>query len=360
MVDREALLARVDVGQVIEADLGPPVRRSGRWLFWRCPFHAGGQERTPSLGATPDDGRWKCFGCGEIGNSIDWVMRQENVGFVEACRRLGASQERGQGDVRKRESVREMATRSVPLPEAWQERALEFVYECQARLWREGPGALAYLRGRGLVDETIWEWGLGFQAEDAFEEPSAWGMDGQGGERRRKAVWLPRGITLPCWDRDQEVLHYVKVRRSSRDISKQYPMKYAKLAIPEGCSGMGLYGEHAMRGREVLFLDEGEFNALTVWQEAGDLLDAASTGTASIRPETLRPYWDYIVMAHLVLTRFDVDAAGGRAGEQWRALSKRVRTVQVPEGDDPNDFLQQNGNVRAWVELEMAKAGAGR
>jgi len=89
MIDRTALLQKTDLVALIEHDLGPAVRHSGRWWWWRCPFHANGQEHTSSLGVTPDDGRWKCFGCGAIGNAIDWVMRRRSLSFLEACKELG-------------------------------------------------------------------------------------------------------------------------------------------------------------------------------------------------------------------------------------------------------------------------------
>ena len=59
-------------------------------------------------------------------------------------------------------------------------------------------------------------------------------------------------------------------------------------------------------------------------------------------------------MAKTVLTRFDVGAE--KSGERWRALSRRVRAMQVPQGADPNEFMTgHEGDVRAWIEWELAK-----
>ena len=68
--------------------LGGIIRRSGQGrLTARCIFHAGGQERTPSLTIYPDQ-TWHCFGCQEHGDSIDFVMKREQLTFIEAVKYL--------------------------------------------------------------------------------------------------------------------------------------------------------------------------------------------------------------------------------------------------------------------------------
>jgi hypothetical protein len=207
------------------------------------------------------------------------------------------------------------------------------------------------------VNETIWTWQLGFIPDRRFEPCPTWGIEAPD-DGKRHAMWIPRGITLPCFDQTGEELLYLKVRRSSADITPDFPAKYIKLRVPDGYSGSGLYGANHLKERPILFLEEGELNALTIWQEASDLLDVASTGTSSVRPDTLAPYWSHLLMAETVLTRFDPDPSGRESGERWRALSRRIRCVQVPQGDDPNDFLaKHNGHVRAWIELELTRLG---
>lgn len=356
-VDRERLLQETDILAVVERDIGPPARSSGRWVTWRCPFpgHKGGADRTPSLKVTGDDGKWKCFGCGRGGNVIDWVMEYDGVEFLEACRRLRAVEVREPGPGRRVQVERVL--RHEPPGEPWQSRALELVEECVTALWGEaGERARAYLYSRGFVDATILEWRLGLQpTKYRFERLEDWGIE-RPDDGKRHGMWLPRGITIPCWAKNGEELQYVKVRRSPADRTSKIPTKYVKLAVPAGCGGTGLYGEHGLRQRSVLFLEEGEFNALIIWQEAGDLLDVVSTGTSSVRPETLEPWWGYLLMAQTVLTRFDPDASGRMSAERWQALSRRVRVVQVPEGGDPNEFLARyEGDVRAWIQWELAR-----
>ncbi|MGC7880047.1 CHC2 zinc finger domain-containing protein [Desulforudis sp. 1190] len=62
-----------------------PVRRGRQW-FVRCPFHAGGNERTPSLSVSPDGNLWFCFACGEGGDAISFIAKLRGVRPVEAAR----------------------------------------------------------------------------------------------------------------------------------------------------------------------------------------------------------------------------------------------------------------------------------
>ncbi|MGC7847445.1 CHC2 zinc finger domain-containing protein [Desulforudis sp. 1088] len=64
-----------------------PVRRGRQW-FVRCPFHAGGNERTPSLSVSPDGNLWFCFACGEGGDAISFIAKLRGVRPVEAARMI--------------------------------------------------------------------------------------------------------------------------------------------------------------------------------------------------------------------------------------------------------------------------------
>ena len=348
-IDRLALLQKTDLIALIEQDLGPPVRQSGRWWWWRCPFHSDGQERTPSLAVTPDNGKWKCFGgsCGLSGNAIDWMMRRRSLSFLEACSELGGM------DLPECSGVvdRDIAMRNDPPGEQWQTRAADLVGECQQHLWREeGATALAYLRTRGLMDETIIDYGLGFQPRAShYEKLPDWGLEAPD-DGRRHAMWIPRGISLPCYNAQGEELMYVKFRRSPTEYRRDRMGKYIKL---KG-STTGLFGADLVAGRETLIIEEGELNAMTLYQEAGDLVDVVSTGSASIRAETLWPWKDILLMAQTILVRWDPDAEE-KATDFVHALSRRARRIQVPAKEDTNAFHQSGGRVRDWIQFELTR-----
>jgi DNA primase len=82
----DAIKARVDLASLV-AERGIELRRKGRHLFARCPFH---EERTPSFVVTPQRGLFHCFGCGVAGDAIGFLVRYDRVSFPEAVRILAA------------------------------------------------------------------------------------------------------------------------------------------------------------------------------------------------------------------------------------------------------------------------------
>jgi DNA primase len=147
--------------RVALADLvGRRVRlvRRGREHSGLCPFH---NEKTPSFYVVEDKGFFHCFGCGAHGDAIGYVMRAENLDFIEAVERLAA--EAGIAVPQQTPQERERAQRQKTQLEALA-AAAEF-YETQ--LWSPAGGrARAYLTGRGLDEETIRRFRLGWAAED--------------------------------------------------------------------------------------------------------------------------------------------------------------------------------------------------
>src|SRR3954471_24840657 len=128
--------------------------RKGREYAGLCPFH---NEKTPSFYVVDDKNFFHCFGCGAHGDAIGFVMRSENLDFIEAVERLAG--EAGLTVPQQTPHERERAQRQKALWEAVA-TAAEF-YEAQ--LW--GPGGArsrAYLTRRGLDEETIRRFRLGW------------------------------------------------------------------------------------------------------------------------------------------------------------------------------------------------------
>lgn len=148
----EEIKARLDLAEII----GPSValKRSGRSFKALCPFH---NEKTPSFYVFPDRGSWKCFGCGEGGDVFSFVQKRENLDFVEALRMLAA-----------RAGV-ELAPRGQRTPEAEvaeeQLRAAlasAELYFKAALAGAAGAAARAYLAQRGVNEEGVTRFGLGY------------------------------------------------------------------------------------------------------------------------------------------------------------------------------------------------------
>src|SRR5712692_5570068 len=152
----DELRSRVPLGDLV----GRRVRltRRGREQAGLCPFH---NEKTPSFYVVEDKGFFHCFGCGAHGDAIGFVMRADNLDFIEAVERLAG--EAGIAVPQQTPQDRERAQRQKTLLEALA-AAADF-YEAQ--LWsHSGMRAREYLTARGLDEETIRRFRLGWASDD--------------------------------------------------------------------------------------------------------------------------------------------------------------------------------------------------
>ena len=230
---------------------------------------------------------------------------------------------------------------SNPPPLTWQEHGRDWVTCCQRHLWQqEGSRALAYLHDRGLHDDMIRAHGLGYQPKDVYEDRGLWGLSA-GPEA--KPAWLPRGIVIP-W-KIEGGLWRINVRRpvTARQVDAGEP----KYIGPPGFTNALYNADEIADGKPVLLV-EGEIDAMTAIQEAGDLVAAAATGsTAGGRRE---PWIGRLAAASCVLLAFDCDAngAGDMAATWWqRTLPNAVRWR--PLLHDVNAMHVRGVSVRRWA-----------
>src|SRR6266498_3009618 len=138
--------------------------------------------------------------------------------YAGACRRLGASPSELGGRVRTKSTpavattpkLHQVSAPSVAAEleptDVWRARGLGFVAECEAALWSPaGERARAYLHRRGLHDQTLRSWRVGFHPiERRYEPAERWGLPAQTGDGRQALTWLPRGVVLP-WLADNKL-----------------------------------------------------------------------------------------------------------------------------------------------------------
>ena len=362
MIDTESIRATVDLLRLVENDtaLKRVANSGGGEYAGACPF-CGGRDR---FRVQPDARRWLCRACtnGAWHDAIEYTKRREHCDFRRACEILGGtlSIDNLGGFSSRDEKIAfysNAARRAAPTPEptpranaVWQHRARAFVEMCAAELWSaNGAKARAWLSARGLNDETLRAFGIGYHSADRWEEPGAWDLPEERDEKgRAKRVWLPRGIVLPC-----EVggaLHYVKVRRATDDP------KYYKLRG----SRVGLFGAANFRAARAAALCEGELDALLLWQHAQDLAAIGTFGSATDKPNGSE-YADLLLPIPLWLVVYDADAAGIRGAAWWNEFSSRARCALPPriraEDKDLTDFWQSGGDLRAWLAFELARHG---
>lgn len=348
MIDVETLKCARDLAAVVEASLGAPRKASGHRLYWLCPWH---DDHHPSLEVNTRQQRWYCPPCRLSGDVISWIMKWDGVDFTEACRRLGSGPE----DDRPHRPASAPAVSPVaagPPDQQWQQRARSFVAYAQEQLWSaRGAAGLSYLRQeRGLTDDTIRCWSLGWNPRAWRDEPQRWGLG-------RSRICLSVGVVIPC--EAQGALWYVKIRRFGPD-SRPLSAPGQKYGGPRGGRAT-LYGLEARQARKIAVICEGELDALLLWQESGKVgrpLDVLSVGGAGRRLDGRAV--DYLAQYARLVVAFDLDTAGQEANARWLGQSDRVRKAVIPRLSDRakydlTDFWRDGGRLHDWADYHAVR-----
>jgi DNA primase len=346
----ESFLDEVRARTPLGALVGRRVRltRAGRELKGLCPFH---NEKTPSFHVVEDKGFFHCFGCGAHGDAIGFVMRCENLGFMEAVERLAG--EAGLTVPRASPEAAAAAERAAGLSAIAEAAAAAFVRRLHLP---EGWPALDYLRRRGLTDETIRLFGLGWSGEGrgaiaadlrgqgvTVEQLVAVGLMKQEDDRPPVDLFFNR-VMFPIRDRRGRVIGF-----GGRTLGDGQP-KY--LNGPETSLfskrrtlyGLDLARVNARAGAELVVV-EGYMDVIALHQ-AGFGAAVAPLGTA-LTADHLAELWR---IAPAPVLCFDGDAAGARAALRTAevALSaigpdRTLGLATLPPGEDPDTLVLRRG-----------------
>ena len=224
-------------------------------------------------------------------------------------------------------------------PEQWQRAATAFYQACQRALWSEvGSPALDYLRRRGLSDETIRKAALGYHPGPFRAPASQWG----------RTTWLAQGIVIP-WLIEGGIWRLTIRDERVTEGSRRY------LQVSGGSNGLYL-AQSLLLKRQAVVLLEGEFDALSVAQECGDLVAVVATGTTK---GSHTPRWiSLLAQQERVLVAFDAERDKGDADAEW--WTRRLGNAQRlrPLWNDANQMLQDGVDLREWVSVALAKPAA--
>ncbi len=342
------------------------LKKAGSNFKGLCPFH---NEKTPSFNVNPSMGIFKCFGCGEGGDAFSFLMKVEGLGFTETVRMLAEQagiELPAEGDGDPHADQKESALHALRFAARW-------YYEQLTRTDAGRQRGLGYFESRGLSPETIKTFGLGFA-------PDAWdGLLKAAEAAQIKPETLDAaGLVLPnkngdgMHDRFREramfpILSHVgkvlgfggRVLPDSKPATGDYtPPKY--INSPETrvySKGRVLYGlfqgKQAIRREEEAILVEG-YTDVTALYQAGVENVVASSGTA-LTPDQVKALGRY---AKRVLLLYDADSAGAAAALRGIDLILReglaAYVVSLPEGADPDSFVQQFGGeaFRNYLQKE--------
>jgi DNA primase len=346
--EREEIKSRIDLADLISRE-GVRLKKTGKNHTGLCPFH---NEKRPSFTVNSETGYYKCYSCGESGDVFTWVMKRQNVDFVEALRILaqeaGVTLKRGGGEPR---TDRE-------LHQTIMDAALDFFRE----QLQKSTTAQEYCARRGLDAAILDAWQIGY-APDVGEALAFY--------LKKKELPLAEAKTLFLVDQNTSGNYYDKFRGrlifpirdekgtlvafGGRLLGDGHPKYINSGDTPLYRKSRVLYGMN--RARDTLNKDrqavlcEGYLDVIAC-HRAGVTSALASLGTALAEDHAklLKKWCDEVVVL------YDSDPAGqkaaARAVEILRPEGMRVRVALMPQGDDPDTLLQRDGAeaVRRAVE----------
>jgi DNA primase len=311
-------------------------RTNGGEYHGPCPFCKAGDNRF-HVWPTPAQGNpsWWCRTCERTGDAISYLRERDGVGFREALRILGLRQD--EGPLHKTLEPLEPPEAVAPPTPRWQEQASRFSDWSEKRLWQSGgTQAMAWLQGRELSLTTVIRADLGYNPQERWDAPAAWGLPPEHGQ-----VWLPRGIVIP-WLVEGAIWKLVIRRPADTDGRGKY--------ITVSGSSNTLYNVDALTPGQPAVLTEGVFDALAIQQAAGELAAGVAAGTTWAR----RMRWICaLALCRPVLVAYDADEAGEAASAYWLdVLGERARRWR-PLVDDPAAMLQAGLDVREWIKMGL-------
>src|SRR6266849_811634 len=329
--------------------------RRGREYAGLCPFH---HEKTPSFYVVEDKSFFHCFGCGAHGDAIGFVMRADNLDFIEAIEKLAG--EAGLPVPKATPQERERAQRQKTLLEALEAAAAFY----EGQLWLPaGRRAREYLEGRGLDPETIRRFRLGWAPEDRHalrrgltaDFPDALLIEA--GLLRREPVegeafdYFRNRVMFPIGDRAGRVIAF-----GGRVLGDGQPKYLNSPDTPLFEKGRVLYGWSAARGgagRDAeaggpgAIVTEGYMDVIAL-HRAGFATAVAPLGTA-LTEFQLQELWR---LGPEPILCFDGDAAGQSAAIRAlrRALpllrpGQSLRFASLPSGEDPDSIIRSKGRA---------------
>jgi DNA primase len=325
------------------------LRRAGRNYSGLCPFH---HEKTPSFSVSSDKQIYKCFGCGEAGNVITFVMKTRNMPFMDALKFLG---DRANITIETSDSgTRAMDDRKEKLYKLNVEAARFFFNNLV-----EEASALEYFRGRGITNATIRKFGLGFSLNswngviNYLKRKGYTELDlisaGLAVKRESGGIYdrFRNRVIFPVFDYRGRVIGFGG--RVLDDSKPKYLNSPETLVFNKGINLYGLNFAVKDNAERMFIMVEGYMDCISLHQY-GITNAVATLGTALTvnQAKLLKRYADKVIIS------YDADFAGQTATirglEILRSEGFDVRVLTVPSSKDPDEYIRSNGKD-AFIKL---------
>lgn len=357
MIPRETI-DRIFAAARIEDVVGDYVslKKRGANLIGLCPFH---DEKTGSFTVSPSKGIYKCFGCGKAGNPVNFITEIEQCSYVEALRQLA---KRYHIEIEERELTAEEKQKQ-------DDRESMFVVNdfannwFQEQLWETQEGkavAMSYLRQRGLREDTIRKFQIGYSPEKSTlwseaknkgfqekyllndsENPPYIGTGVCGKSENGKLYDRFRGrVMFPFLSVSGKVVGFSGRLMVKNDKVGKYVNSPTSLIYEKHNELFGLYqAKQAISKNNSCYLVEGQMDVIQMVQSGIENV-VASGGTALTinQIRLLHRYTENITLL------YDGDKAGVKAAlrgiDMMLEEGINIRVILLPEGEDPDSFAK--------------------
>jgi DNA primase len=359
----DEIRTRADIVEIVSDYV--QIKQNGQNFKGLCPFHP---EKTPSFTVSPAKQIYHCFGCGEGGNVFKFIMAQESISFVETVEKLAY---RFNISLPKDESSQRFpGERSLTQRiEGLNKKAADYFSQNLVNNSKSNE-ALQYLISRDISDETIKKYQLGWAAQSwrnlkdyfvkSFKTPHI-DLEKAGlikkkekaGPDQKDDIHYDRfraRIIFPLKDVRGRILGFAGRIIVKSDQEAKYLNSPETEIYKKGDQVFGLYfAKESIRKEDRVFIFEGYFDQIRAHQ-AGIKNTVATCGTA-LTPKQVSLLKNYTKNIVLV---FDSDQAGQNAAEKgYKALAEQglnITLIKLPEGDDPDSFIQKQGSD-AFLDL---------
>lgn len=357
----EEIKARIDLADLV-ASYGIQVKHAGGSAKACCPFH---HEKTPSFNINSAKGFYHCFGCGESGDAIKFVQKQEGLTFVEAVKKLAE-----QCGVKVEETEDPNAGQRKRLYALMAELAA-FYRRCLLQA-KEGELARNYLKDRALDGAVAEDWGIGY-APNGVSKILRWAEKYKYTPEELEAAGVIKApsrpgdngyhrfagrLMFPVRDKQGRVVAFSGRQLVAQKNSGKYVNSPETLIFKKSNVLFGFDRASRAIGKDShceVIVCEGQIDCIRL-HSSGFANAVAGQGTA-FTDEHVRMLKRVANQAVLV---YDDDAAGHKAtirsAGMLLAAEIPVRVVSLPDGDDPDSFLRTKGAEAFRALLEKGES----
>ena len=337
------LRSRADIETTISSYVN--LKRAGRISKGLCPFHG---EKTASFTVYPDTQSYYCFGCGNGGDVITFIKNIENLDYIDAVRFL--ADKNGMNMPEENSYDDTMNKRRLRMLEANREAA-KFFHSCLGT--KDGTIGYQYFKNRGLSDDTIRRFGLGFAPDSYFALTNYMMSKGYTKEELVFANLARRSAKNPnnIYDnfRNRVMFPIIDVKGNViafggrvMDDSKPKYLNTSDTLVYKKSQGVFALNLAKKSGKDSLILCEGYMDVIALHQ-AGFTNAVAGLGTAltSEQAQLLSRY------ASEIMISYDADEAGQKAAtralEIFKNTTANIKVLHLSGGKDPDEILKKYG-----------------